>query len=99
PRFFGGLGDPDPHASRDLRRAAAPAQFERCAVERQAVLFSRDAQRFAQFTGPRTESPLVAQAAPAPHRRETLRRGERADQHRAGTAVLLADEIEAPVDA
>ena len=47
PRFLRGFGDSDPHAGRDLGSAGARAQFERRAVERQAVLLSRNAQRFA----------------------------------------------------
>ena len=39
------------------------------------------------------------QSAPAPHRRNAVGRLQRPDQHRARGAFLLADEIDAPVDA
>ena len=38
------------------------------------------------------------QAAPPPHRRQSVYGLKRADQHRAGAAFFLAHEIEAPVD-
>ena len=99
PRVLDRLGDADARADGDLRRVLARAQLERRPVERQAVVAVGDAERLAQFARPRAQRPLVRQAAPSPHGSNSLRRLERPDQHGAGAAFFLADEIEAPVDA
>src|SRR4051794_41378579 len=99
--MLGGLGDADARTNRGLRRyvGAAGAELERRAVERQAVVHDRDAERLAELAGPRAERARILDAAPAPHRLEARRRLDRPDQHGAGAALRLADEVQAPMDA
>ena len=57
------------------------------------------AEGLAELARAGAEGPLGADAAPRAHDVETVRRLERADQHRLGAAGLVAHEVEAPVDA
>src|SRR5215204_6135246 len=99
--MLGGLGDADARTNRGLRRyvGAAGAELERRALERQAVMHDRDAERLADLAGPRAERARIVEPAPLAHRLEPGRRLERPDQHGAGAALRLADEVQAPVDA
>ena len=74
-------------------------KLERRAVERQAVVVAGDPERLAEAPGAGAEEALLLEPAPGAHRLEPLRRLERANEHRARDAFLLADEVEAPVDA
>src|SRR5215218_9003022 len=78
-----GLGDADARTDRGLRRyaGAAGAELERRAVERQAVMHDRDAERLAELARPRAERARIVEAAPPPHRLDPSRRLERPDQH------------------
>src|SRR5215213_1972392 len=95
------LGDADARTDRGLRRyvGAAGAELERRAVEGQAVMHDSDAERLAELAGARAERARILDPAPAPHRLDPHRRLERPDQHGAGAALRLADEVQAPVDA
>ena len=93
------LGDADARSDGDLDVVRARKELERRLVERESVVLVGDAERLAQPSRARAQQPLVGDAAPAAHGGEAMRRRERADQHRAGDARRLADEIEAPMDA
>src|SRR4051812_44926991 len=96
-----GLGDADARADRGLRRyvGAAGAELERRAVDGQAVVHDRDAEGLTELARPRAERARIVEPAPALHRLEACCRLERPDQHCAGAALRLADEVQAPVDA
>ena len=74
-------------------------QRDRRPVERQGVVRDGDAERFGQLARARAQRALIVQTAAPAHRRQAVGRLQRADQHGAGRAFLLADEIHAPVDA
>src|SRR5215207_3632434 len=95
------LRDADARTDGDLHRhvGGPGAQLERRAVERKAVVLLHDPERLAEPPGSRAEEPEVVNAAPSPHLGEPNGRLERADQHGAGAALRLADEVEAPVNA
>ena len=100
PRQLDRLGDADARrrrrspavSSRATARTAAGRAAARCGA---CVMPSACAQP----PGPRAQQPLVGEPAPPPHLGKALRRLERADQHGAGRAFRLADEVQAPVDA
>ena len=79
--------------------ARARMQRDRRRIERQFAVLAGDAERGAEFAGPRAERAFVVQAAASAHRWNAVGRLQRADQHGAGLARLLADEVDAPVDA
>src|SRR5579862_5822998 len=99
PRLFDRLGDADARSGDNLHLALARKERERRRVEGQAVLVVGDPQRLADPAGPGAEQPHVDDATPAAHDREPLSRLDGPDQHRAGRALWLADEVHAPVDA
>src|SRR6266404_1796793 len=99
PRLFHRLGEPDARADGDVDVLRARAYLEWRRIERKGVLRAGDAERLAQASRPRAQQALVRDAAAAAHRGEALRGRERADEHRAGTALRLAYEVEAPVHA
>src|SRR6516225_8027336 len=99
PRMIHGLGQPDARADGDVDVLRARAYLEWRRIERKAVLRAGDAERLAQASRPGAQQALVRDAAAAAHRGEALRGRERADQHRAGAALRLAYEVEAPVHA
>src|SRR5262245_15778999 len=99
PRLIHRLGEPDARTDGDVDVLPARAYLERRRIERKSVLRAGDAERLAQASRTRAQQPLVRDAAAAAHRGEALRGGERADQHRAGAALGLAYEVEAPVHA
>ena len=99
PRQLRRLGDADADAGGDLGRAFAGVKLERQAVERQPVVRAGDSHRLRQAAGSGAEQPLVIELAPPAHLGQALQRLDGADQHRAGRALRLADEIQAPVDA
>jgi hypothetical protein len=74
-------------------------QRERRLIQRQLIMFDGDAKRLTELAGSRTQRALLLQAAAAAHGGYAVRRLQRADQHGAGRACRLADEIDAPVDA
>ena len=78
---------------------AARLQGERRLVERESVVLACDAERLAQPPRPRAQQPVVADSAPGAHRVEPVRRLERSDEDCVRHANVLADEVEAPVDA
>ena len=89
-------------AGRDLDPAPvrrAPAKLERWPVERRAVEVEPDPERDGELAGAGAElAQLLAPAALA-HAVDPPGRLERADQHRGGGAVGLADGVEHAVDA
>src|SRR5260221_6740142 len=93
------LGEPDARVDGDVDVLRARAYLEWRRIERKGVLRAGDAERLAQASRPRAQQALVRDAAAAAHRGEALRGRKRADEHRAGTALRLAYEVEAPVDA
>src|SRR6266851_8371112 len=93
------LGDADPQTGDDIRFARAGMQCDWENIERPAVMLIANPERFRQLARTRAQRSLVMQSAPATHRRNAVGRLQRADQRRARGAVLLADEIDAPVDA
>ena len=61
-------------------------------------MLARDAECLAEPARPAAEEPWVVEPAPLAHRVETVRRLERAHEHRVRDALVLADEVQAPVD-
>src|SRR5262245_9557116 len=57
-----------------------------------------DTQRLRQFTRARSQRARLLQATPAPHRRQSVGRLQRADQNRTRRTLLFADKIDAPMD-
>src|ERR1700746_2846245 len=99
PRLFHRLGEADARADDDVDVPRARAYLERRLIERKGVLRVGDAERLAQASRPRAQQALVGDAAAAAHRGEAVRGRKRADEHRAGAALRLAYEGEAPVHA
>src|SRR5215472_6960523 len=99
PGMIHGLGDPDTRADGDVDVARARENLEWRRIECKPVLRAGDGERLAQPSRPRPQQALVRDAAAAAHRRKAVRGRQRADQHRAGTALRLAHEVEAPVHA
>src|SRR5215213_4691145 len=99
PRQFNRFCNSDPQTGGDLGFAEPRMQREWRLIQRQRIVFDGDAERLAELAGPGTQRALLLQAAAAAHRRQTVGRLQRADQHGAGRACRLADEIQAPVDA
>ena len=62
-------------------------------------MLARDAERLAEPPRPGAEQPRVVEPAPLAHRLEPVRRLERPHEHGARDALVLADEVQAPVDA
>ena len=56
------------------------------------------AERLAEPARPGAEQPRVVEAATLAHHRRARGRLERPDQHGGGAPLLLADEVQAPVD-
>src|SRR5207253_1904920 len=98
PRQLRRARDPDPRAANDLRPAVAGEQFEGRPVKRETVELARHAERLAETARPAAEQAWVVEAAPLAHRIDAVRRLERAHEHRVGHALVLADEVQAPVD-
>src|SRR5580693_9595734 len=96
PRLFDRLGDADARSGDNLHLALTRKERERRRVKRQAVLGVGYPQRLANPAGAGAKQPHVGDAAPAPHGRQPYRRLEGPDQHRAGRAFWLADQIHAP---
>src|SRR5580658_10341726 len=99
PGFFDRLGDADARSDDDLHLVRARKQCERRLVEGQAVMGVGYPQRLADPAGSGAKQALVGDAAPAPHGRKPYGRLDGPDQHGAGRALWLADEVQAPVDA
>src|SRR5438874_2972588 len=98
PRQVGGAGDPDSLPAGELRRSGARLEPEGRLVQRQAVVLAGNAERLAEPARARAEETLVLEPPPAAHRLQAVGRLERADQHRVGDALGLADEVDAPMD-
>ena len=62
-------------------------ELERRAVERQAVVLARDAERLAEPARPRAQQARALDAAARRHHLHAVHRLERADQHRLGHAL------------
>src|SRR5580704_10210877 len=99
PRLFDRLGDADARSGDNLHRVRARKERERRLVEGQAVMGVGYPQRFADPAGPGAKQPLIGNATPAAHDRKPHGRLYGPDQHRAGRAFWLADQVHAPVDA
>ena len=99
PGQLDGLGDADPDAGRDLHILRPRMQRDRRPVQRQGVVRDGDAERFGQLARARAQRVHIDRMAAAAHRGQAMRRLQRADQHGGGRAFLLADEVDAPVDA
>ena len=82
----------------DVRRLRRRDELERRRIERKAVVLARDAERLAQTPRPGGEQSVVVEAAPLAHQLEPSGRLESPDQHRCGAPLVLADEVQAPVD-
>ena len=78
--------------------AVARKERERRAVERQSVVLARHAQRLAEPARAGREQSDVVETAPVAHPVEAMGRLQRPQQDRRRRALLLADEVEAPVD-
>src|SRR6185437_13147473 len=99
PRLRHRLGDADAGAGNDLLIAAAGEDRERRRGQGEPVMGAGHAERFADPAWPGAQQPRVSQPAAAPHHRKPVDRLDGPDQHGAGRARRLADEIQAPVDA
>src|SRR5580700_5468314 len=99
PGRFDRLGDADARSGDNFHLVRAREERERRLVEGQAVLGVGDPQRLADPAGAGAKQPLVGDAAPPPHDRQPHGRLDGPDQHGAGRAFWLADEVHAPVDA
>src|SRR5260370_29674546 len=99
PWQFNSLRNADPYPRDDVRLFRPRMQRDRRGVERQLAVLDGDGECFAELAWSRAQRSLVMQAAPAPHRCNAVGRLQGADQHRAGGTLLLADEIQAPMNA
>ena len=90
PRQLDRLGDADPHPHGDLRLARARMQRDWRGVQRKPVMLVGNPKRFRQLARAGAQRSLVMQSAPPPHRGDAVGRLQRADQHGAGGAFLLA---------
>jgi hypothetical protein len=99
PGSVGGPGDPDPRSDRDRRLLLSRHELERRAVERQAVVLAGDSERLAEAAGAGAEQSRIVKSATGAHHVEAVPRLERPDQHGARRPLLLANEVETPVDA
>src|SRR5215217_2669013 len=99
PRFLGRLGNADAHPLHDIGHGGPRPQFERRHIDCEAVMSPGDLERLAQAARSGAQEPLVGQAPTPAHGCETSQRPERPDQYGTGTALFLAHEVEAPVDA
>ena len=68
-------------------------------IERKPVVGAGDFQRLAEPPGSGAKQPFVGHSPPSAHGREADARLDRAQEHGAGRALGLADEIQAPVNA
>src|SRR6476659_722410 len=96
PGQFGSFRNADPRACDNVRLVRPGVQRDRGRVQRQAVTRIGDAERLRQLARSRAQRSLVMQSAAAPHDGNAVGRLQGADQHRAGGAVLLAYEVDAP---
>ena len=78
---------------------SAGSSSERLLVERQTVVVARDAERLAEPSRAGAEQPRIDETASLLHQLDPVRRLEPSDQHRRCTPLVLADEVQAPVDA
>jgi hypothetical protein len=99
PREFDRLGNPDPHACHDLGFCRARIQRDRRSIQGQCIMRVGDPERLRHFARTRAERSLIVQFPPAPHGGNPMRWLKRADQNRARRTRLLADEIDAPMNA
>ena len=79
-------------------RCCAGAERERRPVDAQPVVLPRHGERLTEPPGPLQSSRWSVTPRRAAITLEPVRRLERADQHRAGNALLVADDVQAPVD-
>src|SRR6266568_3392318 len=91
------LGDADARPDQDLDRTFPRAQGKRRPVERKAIMLPRDAERLGEPPRSRAEQAIRLYPAPGSHGHQSRARLECPDQNRAGDALALADEIDAPV--
>src|SRR5260370_38956368 len=91
--------NPDPQPRPDRNLADPRMKRDRRGVECEAIVLIGDAERLGQLARSRAQRPPLVQSAPAAHRGKAVGRLQGADQDRAGGAFLLADEIDAPMDA
>jgi hypothetical protein len=81
-----------------VRQFARCAELERRLGEREAVVLAGDAERLAEPARSGGEQVRVVEAAPLAHQLEADGRLKRPDQHGRRASLLLADEIETPMD-
>ena len=82
----------------DLDGVRGRKYLKRTLVQGEAILRVGDAERLAQTPWTGAQKPFVGNAATPAHGGKPVRRRECADQHRAGLALRLAYEVEAPVN-
>ena len=82
----------------DLDGVRGCKYLKRTLVQGEAILRVGDAERLAQTPWTGAQEPFVGNAATPAHGGKPVRRRECADQHRAGLALRLAYEVEAPVN-
>src|SRR6266436_8729313 len=99
PRQLDCFGNADPQPRDDVWFFRARMQRDWRGVQRQAVVLVGNPKRFGQLARPRAQQSLIVQSTATAHCGNAMGRLQGADQHRTRRAFLLADEIDAPMDA
>src|SRR5216684_1970021 len=99
PRQFDRFGNTDPQPRNDVRFFRTRMQRDGRGVQRQAVVLVGNPKRFRQLARPRAQQSLIMQSTAPAHRGDAVGRLQGAEQHCTCRTLLLADEIDAPVNA